>query len=55
MGQLDNYQQNIVQLDDFLKRSDFNQNSELRELYEEEKNKIDEWKGRVKKQDEKLE
>ena len=53
--ELDNYQQNIVQLDDFLKRSDFNQNSELRELYEEEKNKIDEWKGKVKIQDEKLE
>lgn len=53
--ELNNYDQNIIQLDDFLKKSKVEENSELRELFEEEKNKIDEWKGRVKKQDEKLE
>ena len=53
--ELNNYDQNIIQLDDFLKKSKVDENSELRELFEEEKNKIDEWKGRVKKQDEKLE
>ena len=42
-------------MDDFLKRSNFGENSELRELFEEEKNKIDEWKGRVQIQDQKLE
>ena len=41
-------------MDDFLKRSNFGENSELRELFEEEKNKIDEWKGRVQIQDQKL-
>ena len=42
-------------MDDFLKRSNFGENSELRELFEEEKIKIDEWKGRVQIQDQKLE
>ena len=45
--ELNDYEQNIEQLDDFLKRSNFGENSELRELFEEEKIKIDEWKGRV--------
>ena len=42
-------------MDDFLKKSKVKENSELRELYKEEKDKIDEWKGIVKKQDEKME
>ena len=49
-----NYKQNIEQLDDFLKKNKIEENSELRELFLEEKYKIEEWKGRVKKQDEKL-
>ena len=53
--ELNNDKQNIEQLDDFLKKSKVKENSELRGLYKEEKDKIDEWKGRVKKQDEKLE
>ena len=53
--ELNDYEQNIEQLDDFLKRSNFGENSELRELFEEEKIKIDEWKGRVQIQDQKLE
>ena len=53
--ELNNNKKNIEQLDDFLKKSKVKENSELRELYKEEKDKIDEWKGIVKKQDEKLE
>ena len=53
--ELNNHEQNIEQLDDFLKKSKIEENSELRDLFQEEKDKIEEWKGRVKKQDEKLE
>ena len=53
--ELNNHNQNIEQLEDFLKKSKIEENSELRELYQEEKDKIEQWKGRVKKQDEKLE
>ena len=44
----------IENLDDFLKRSKFNENSEQRELFEEEKNKIEEFDRRKKQQDEQL-
>ena len=53
--ELNNHNQNIEQLEDFLKKSKIEENSELRKLYQEEKDKIEQWKGRVKKQDEKLE
>ena len=53
--ELNNNKKNIEQLDNFLKKSKVKENSELRELYKEEKDKIDEWKGIVKKQDEKME
>ena len=52
--ELNNHNQNIEQLEDFLKKSKAEENSKLRELFQEEKNKIEEWKRRVKKQDEKL-
>ena len=53
--ELNNNKKNIEQLDNFLKKSKVKENSDLRELYKEEKDKIDEWKGIVKKQDEELE
>ena len=53
--ELNNHNQNIEQLEDFLKKSKVEENSELRELFQEEIDKIEEWKRRVKKQDEKLE
>ena len=46
--------ENIQQLEDFLNKNISNDNSEQREMYEEEKNKMDDWKIRVKNQDEKL-
>ena len=53
--ELNNYEQNIMQLDDFLKSNNIEEQTELRELFKEEKDKIDEWRGRIKIQDEKLE
>ena len=53
----DEYNENkesIQQLEDFLNKNISNDNSEQREMYEEEKNKMDDWKIRVKNQDEKL-
>ena len=46
--------QNIEKLEDFLKKSKFNDSTEQRQLFEEEKNKMEEWKIRRKGQDEKL-
>lgn len=54
-GELNENKEEIEKLEDFLKRSKFNENSEQRELYEEEKNKMGEWNERVKGQDKKLE
>ena len=53
--ELNNNKQSIQKLEDFLKQSKINENSEQRELYEEEKNKMDEWDEREKKQDEQME
>ena len=53
-NELQENKENIEQLEDFLKKSNFNGNSEQRELYEEERIKIDEWDKRKKIQDEKL-
>ena len=46
--------QNIENLEDFLKKSKFNDSTEQRELFPEEKDKTEEWKIRQKGQDEKL-
>ena len=53
--ELNNNEQSIQKLEDFLKQTLIKENSEQRELYEEEKNKMDEWDEREKKQDEQME
>ena len=53
--ELNNNKQSIQKLEDFLKQTLIKENSEQRELYEEEKNKMDEWDEREKKQDEQME
>ena len=52
--EIKNNESAIENLDEFLKKSKFNENSEQRELFEEERNKIDEFKRREKDQDEQL-
>ena len=52
--EFDHYEENIMKLDDFLKNNNVEEQSELRKLFKEEKDKIDEWRGRIKVQDEKL-
>lgn len=52
--ELNENKESIQKLEDFLNQNILIENSEQREMYEEEKNKVGEWKIRVKNQDEKL-
>ena len=47
--ELNNYEENIMQLDNFLKENKIEEKSELRKLFKEEQDKIDEWKGKKRK------
>ena len=53
-SEVKNNESMIQSLDDFLKKSKINENPEQRELFEEEKNKIEEYDRRRREQDEQL-
>ena len=53
-SEVKNNESMIQSLDDFLKKSKINENPEQRELFEEERNKIEEYDRRRKEQDEQL-
>ena len=53
-SEVKNNESMIQSLDDFLKNSKINENPEQRELFEEERNKIEEYDRRRKEQDEQL-
>jgi chromosome segregation ATPase len=53
-SEVKNNESMIQSLDDFLKNSKINENPEQRELFEEEKNKIEEYDRRRREQDEQL-
>ena len=50
-SEVKNNESMIQSLDDFLKKSKINENPEQRELFEEERNKIEEYDRRRKEQD----
>ena len=53
-SEVKNNESMIQSLDDFLKKSKINENPEQRELFEEERNKIEEYDRRRREQDEQL-